>query len=251
MTNSNDGHSHLSPSKYDRWSLCPGSKNLCATVPKAPTSSYAAEGTFAHTAFETALRRGKLLMDDVDGNEEMFTALTKSIAIVKEEMARFAKIEIIEYEQRVTPILSRPDTAGTSDVVLAGHMPDGKRVSVSLDLKYGAGVPVSANAGQLKLYAMGTANLLGGYFDAMRSVVIQPRLKMKAPPVRAADHTLESMVTFYKQTHAAVLATDAPDAPTIFDPKACRWCDAKNICTTYQNRPRKMNADFLAAIESV
>jgi len=244
-------HSLLSPSKWDRWGTCPGSVKKCAALPPAPTSTFAEEGTFAHKAFETALKRGELTMDDVNGNLEMFNALTTAIDVVEQEKAKFSRIEVFELEQRVTPILSLPETAGTSDIILAGRLEDNRRISVALDLKYGKGVPVPATSGQLRLYAMGAATAIGGYFDGMRSVVIQPRLTMKNPPTPGINFSMDQMAQFYQEAYNAAMATRADNAPLVPSTKACRWCEAKDTCFAYQSRETKKNTDFLDIINGV
>ena len=48
-------HAILSPSGWDRWSVCPGSVAACAGLPDE-TSSYADEGTAAHWVLEQVLQ---------------------------------------------------------------------------------------------------------------------------------------------------------------------------------------------------
>ena len=149
-------HALLSASAAHRWLTCTPSAVLESKEPDS-TSEYAAEGTRAHAAGE------KLLINWLEGHPR------KKVQTDDGEMKECTKayrdyvIEVFNTEKKKTPdalllIEQRLDFSrwvpggfGTGDAVIVG---DG-RLHI-IDLKYGKGVPVSAeNNPQLKLYALG------------------------------------------------------------------------------------------------
>ena len=56
-------HSELSASGAYRWMACPGSVQLCRTVPAKPSSSYALEGTAAHELAENPVLTERVIQD--------------------------------------------------------------------------------------------------------------------------------------------------------------------------------------------
>jgi hypothetical protein len=213
---------------------------------------YAKVGTQAHAVLEHANRNNGKLNPDLlppDDGGDMANAVTVALIGIAEEKRRFAKIELIDFELKVKPLRFRGDCYGTSDIVIVGTYPDGKRVVTIADYKHGAGVPVAASTPQMLIYALGAADMVGGRIDEFRTVVIQPRVK-KLAPIRAVDHAPEAMIHFSKHLASACQATDSPEAPLVPDQKGCRWCPAKSICPKTGSL-RAVDPDFAAMIESV
>src|SRR3712207_2662842 len=180
-------HARLSASSAYRWINCPGSVALSDQCPAPGSSSYADEGTLAHSIGELKLRqitgeitprqfeaRMKKLRKDEYYCAEMEEATTFYADEVVEALAAAGKDAELMVEQQFSLDRWVPEGFGTSDAVVIG----GGGIQV-IDLKYGKGVKVDAHSNpQLRLYGLGAANLFGGLyeFDTVRMTIIQPRL---------------------------------------------------------------------------
>lgn len=181
-------HALLSASGAYRWLNCPGSARLEDKFEDEP-SVYAAEGTLAHEMAE--LKIIKYFTTDLRPSEfkKRITELKKN-ELYTAEMDRYTN-EYRDYindiylsfeskpfflaEQRVDFSSYVPGGFGTVDCTLVGD-----KVIHIFDLKYGKGVPVTAeNNPQGMLYALGTY-LEQSAIDEIEKVVIhivQPRIK--------------------------------------------------------------------------
>lgn len=178
-------HAMLGASGAYRWMHCTPSARLEATLPDT-SSGDAAEGTAAHALAEyelsTALRKAgydtdlhKLKKEDPEHPytkvmREHVDGYTQQIM----EIAAAYKNPMVLLEQRLDYSEWVPGGFGTGDVVI---LADG--IVHIVDLKYGVGVPVSADDNpQLKLYALGAVSTYRGIwqFDTVRATIIQPRL---------------------------------------------------------------------------
>jgi RecB family exonuclease len=228
---------------------CPGSLRECAKVPPLPDSAYSAEGTHAHGVLDQVLQKGTLdLQADCNGDEDLHAALRIAVDAVEAEKARFVEIELFGVERTVTPLASDPTTRGTADVLIAGRLSTGKRAVTVLDYKHGKNVPVGPSSAQLLAYGLGGMAQVGGWVHSVRTVVVQPRLRMKLPPVRSVDHNIESMRSFAAALLATCQLADTPDAPLQPSTSACRWCAAREVCPAKARAPKKVDADFAALI---
>lgn len=235
-------HAKLSPSASERWLQCPASIRMEEQVPPEPESSYAAEGTIAHTLAELkaslafgkidqrqfTARRNRWLKDhpDVLTDEvvlEMEEHTDAYVALLQERMALYPN-SVIFLEQRLDTGV--PTCWGTSDTVIVSP----QHVEI-IDFKYGSGVAVEAHGNpQLRLYACGAmdtyADLLGET-EVIRSTVHQPRM----------DHVLTEELTpealrKWRAEEVIPVAEVAlgPDAPFGPSDTACRWCPASGRC---------------------
>jgi hypothetical protein len=242
-------HARKSPSSLERLMQCPGSLRECAKVPPLPDSQYSAEGTHAHTMLEQALHKGALdLQADCDGNEELHGALQIAMQAIDAEKSRFIELELFGIEKTVTPLAADPTTRGTADVLLAGRLADGRRAVTVIDYKHGKNVAVKPSSAQLLAYGLGGMAHCGGWVHSVRTVVIQPRLRMKLPPVRSVDHGIEAMRRFSAALLETCKLADTPDAPLVPSTSACRWCAAREVCPAKARAPKEIDADFAALI---
>lgn len=181
-------HALLSASGAYRWLSCPGSARLEDKFEDEP-SIYAAEGTLAHEMaelkivkqFTTNLRPSefKKRINELKKNElysaEMDRYTNEYRDYINDIYLSFESKPFFLAEQKVDFSSYVPEGFGTVDCTLVGD-----NVIHIFDLKYGKGVPVTAeNNPQGMLYALGTY-LEQSAIDEIEKIVIhiiQPRIK--------------------------------------------------------------------------
>jgi hypothetical protein len=225
-------HSEWGPSGYDRWSQCAGSIEEIRLVPaeeRNRSSSFADEGTAAHYFAEQCLTLD-CNAEDIIGLEHEVNDTTYTL---DEEMAGYIQVYLDHVrahpgthyiEERVAvPGLPEHDNKGTADFIAADLEAGVLYVD---DLKYGQGVKVYADKGQLKLYALGAlARFQHLPFDRVVMTIVQPRLDW----IDSHEMTVEELQAFGVQVAAEVQATLQPGAPRV-PGEHCRWCPAKPRC---------------------
>ena len=232
-------HSSIGPSSADRWMHCTPSAQLNAKLIERfgeQSSPYAAEGTQAHALAELKVRHEsgaindynfkvqREAMGDLPKEMELFTDRYVD-AVLERYYAAKRKCPDAQLlvEQRLTMDRWAPGCFGTSDAVIVSD-----EVLIVIDLKYGKGVPVSAEGNpQARLYGLGAVNEYGDLygFQEVRTVICQPRL----------DSLSEEVLT-----RAALLAWGDELRPTAEMAARgegdfcvgdwCRFCAARAIC---------------------
>ncbi|GHU35445.1 hypothetical protein FACS1894105_04190 [Clostridia bacterium] len=180
-------HALLSASSAKRWLSCSPSARLCENYPDK-SSSYAAEGTDAHTLGEYKLRialgladeNGKLPQDPKENlsyyNEEMEACAdgyAEYVCGVVEAAKQKSSDVIVLIEQRLDFSRYVPDGFGTGDCVVIA---DGTLHII--DYKHGQGVLVEAvDNPQMKLYALGALETYDFLYDidTVSMTIFQPR----------------------------------------------------------------------------
>jgi hypothetical protein len=225
-------HALLSASSSHRWLNCTPSARLCEQY-EDKSSSYAAEGTEAHTLGEYKLK----IALGIDAKDP-----TAHFAYYSEEMEECAAdyatyiMEVLETAKRncadpVVLIEQRLDFSkyveggfGTGDAVVIA---DGTLHIV--DYKHGQGVLVEAEDNpQMKLYALGALELYDGIYDIdkVSMTVYQPRRN------NISAHTVskESLYQWAEEVlrPAAELAYSGEGEFRCGD--WCQFCKAKNGC---------------------
>lgn len=181
-------HALLSASGAYRWLNCPGSARLEDKFEDEP-SIYAAEGTLAHEIAElkiikhfttdlrpsefkkriTELKKNELYSAEMDRYTNEYRDYINDIYLSFESKPFFLAEQKVDFSSYV------PEGFGTVDCTLVGD-----KVIHIFDLKYGKGVPVTAeNNPQGMLYALGTY-LEQSAIDEIEKVIIhivQPRIK--------------------------------------------------------------------------
>ena len=235
-------HANLSPSAAERWLTCTASVALAAEVGVDISSPYAEEGTDAHTMAEAWLRLRLLDADNLTEVSELAKSMIAKYGDARhKEMTKhvrgledFIRERLALYTSAWLFLEQRMDTGiegcwGTSDVVVVAPT---ERVIEITDLKYGAGIAVSAEDNpQLKLYALGayeTFSMLGE-FDRIVINVFQPRAYRGDLP-HTWEITTEALLSWRESIRPAAAAALAGEGEFKPSEDACRWCPAAGRC---------------------
>lgn len=234
-----DVHARLSASGAHRWMECPPSVKLEEGFPDKE-SEYAAEGTFAHSLAELILRYNngeltkrafttrlnKMKEDPMfsEGMLEYIRAYASQVWEAVQEAKRGCPDAVTLFEQRLDFSRFVPDGFGTGDVVIIAD--DSVQV---IDLKYGKGVPVSAeNNPQLRLYGAGAYLEYSDLYDIRRvkMTIIQPRLDSISTEELTAEELMDWAENVVKPR--AEMAARGEGELKVGD--HCRFCKAFAVC---------------------
>lgn len=225
-------HAVLSASSSERWLNCPPSARLCETY-EDKSSDYAAEGTDAHALAEARLKQalGIPTEDPVENltwyNAEMEDCAQGYAAYVVEllETAKQTCSDpVVMIEQRVDFSRWVPGGFGTGDCI---YIAEGLLNIV--DLKYGAGIEVSADHNpQMMLYALGALEIFDGIYDidTVRMTIYQPRKSN----ISIFEMSKDALLT-WADTELTEKARLAYEGQGNFScGEWCRFCKAKAEC---------------------
>ena len=246
-------HAQLSPSKRNRWALCPGSIREEAKYPEQSGGAAAVDGTHTHTLLEVCLKDGDQYAEfhvgvEMEDHEGLFVVDKERAARVQvaldyiEKRVSDGNMTLLS-ESKVDPsfLLGRTDLSGTVDVQIIGN-----GVLELIDYKDGM-APVDAKGNmQLEQYAYG---VLAGYklpvngaypFDTVRMTIIQPKLAMKnMNPISSFDVSVRDLMANMGTIIRQAAATDAPDAPLVPGESQCKYCRAKGNCSALASNVMK------------
>ena len=173
-------HAFLSASSAARWTNCPPSAKLCATMPDS-SSPYAQQGTDAHSLCEHLLlkalhRPTKDPTEDLQFYDDEMQSAAEGYRDFCLEQVEDAKdgdeTPFVSVEQQLNFSRWVPEGFGTGDCVIVGsclHI---------VDFKYGVGVLVSAEKNpQLMCYALGAYDAFGALYpiERVKLSIYQPR----------------------------------------------------------------------------
>lgn len=225
-------HAALGASSASRWMACPGSVKLSeGRADRA--SEHALYGSAGHALAEWCLRDGgrapesypepRIEMVEID--EEMRMIVREYLAAVA---AYSAGSVIRAIEQRFSLEALNPPAPmfGTADYV--AFVPPS--TLLVMDLKCGAGVPVSAVGNpQLRYYALGAYLALRPEIqvqvEQVRMVIVQPRA---GGITEETMDTVDILMFSAKLLEAAKRTTE--DGAPLKAGSHCRWCKAKGAC---------------------
>lgn len=232
-------HAKLSASGASRWATCPGSVQMEDGIPDKE-SIYAQEGTLAHEMSELKLKHyldpkgfGKRKLNaaikKLKENElyqaEMDSYTDTYVDFIKEKALSFSSNPYIEIEKRVDFSRWVDGGFGTCDCVLI----HGSTLSI-IDLKYGKGVPISAEQNeQLILYALGAYDAFNLIYnlDKIELNIVQPRINNFS----TWEISLTELLLwgdYFKVQAEKALGGNGELVPSA---KACKFCKARDICT--------------------
>lgn len=237
MTAMPEKHALLSPSSAARWMVCTPSARLEeGLVDKG--SEYAREGTLAHRLGELLLRQrweGADIAADLAAVETdpLYSAAMREhlegyVAFIEERMAEArtrCEDPHVSIEQTVRFDDYVPEGFGTADcIILADGLMD------VIDLKYGAGIPVSAKDNpQMRIYGLGCYLALSWAFqvDTVRMTIYQPRLDSISSDTMTSEELLA-----WADTELRPQATLAWEGRGEFNPgeHQCKWCKIAATC---------------------
>lgn len=228
-------HALLSASSAARWLNCPPSARLCESLPDTE-SSYAAEGTLAHSMCEIKLqafvsavpkrttttklnkiKKNELYSPEMDGYTDVYVDYIKKLALSFPTKAHIAVERTLDYSEYA------PEGFGTADCIVM----HGEELYV-IDFKYGQGVSVSAEHNpQMQLYALGALAVYSMLYPIknVHLAIIQPRLNNQSEWQLTVDE-LRAWGESIK-----------PQAQLAFDGKGeyksgehCRFCKIRATC---------------------
>ena len=226
------GHAVLSASSSERWLNCPPSARLCEAY-EDKSSDYAAEGTDAHALAEARLKQalGIPTEDPVENltwyNAEMedcAQGYTAYVVELLETAKQTCSDPVVMIEQRVDFSRWVPGGFGTGDCICIAE-----GLLNIVDLKYGAGIEVSADHNpQMMLYALGALEIFDGIYDidTVRMTIYQPRKSN----ISIFEMSKDALLT-WADTELTEKARLAYEGQGNFScGEWCRFCKAKAEC---------------------
>jgi hypothetical protein len=252
-------HAQLSPSKRNRWALCPGSIREEVKYPEQDSGPAAVDGTHSHTLLEYCIQNNRFIdpmtqvgakFEDHEGDFVVDAGRAERVKIavdyitkrVAEESTPFLIPKVIS-ETRVDPahLLGRDDLSGTVDVQIQGY-----ETLELIDYKDGMGIVSAEGNLQLEQYAYG---VLAGYklpvngdypFKTVRMTIIQPKLALRGmAPITSHDVSVHDLLANMGTIISQAAATDKPDAPLVPGESQCKFCRAKGSCSALANNVMK------------
>ena len=243
-------HAKLSASGAKKWLACPGSVVLESRF-HDEGSAYAAEGTAAHSLGEAKIRlavkelsgaKYQKAIKDLPITEEMegYTDGYRDFVLERFNAARAKTPDAkLLLEQRLDFSEFVPEGFGTGDcIIVAAHELE------IIDLKYGAGVVVSAEKNpQLRLYALGALeawDMLYG-IDTVTMTIYQPRRDNISTETVSASELLRWGEAVQEKARLANSGTEDCFAGSHCDEG---FCKARPICRAYAD-----SCNSLAALD--
>lgn len=234
----NKSHALLCASGSKRWLSCPPSARLEEHFPDRETDA-AQEGTLAHTIAEIQLNAyladtDALLPKEITESHFYSKAMLDYVAeytdlgIEKINQAlKLDKDAYIAVEQKIDYGSWAQEGFGTGDLIII----TGDYIEI-VDLKYGKGVPVSAESNtQLRMYALGLYDafywLYG--FEKVRMTIVQPRNGGISEEEISVDELLNWGETVVRPQARLAFRGEG----TLCAGKWCQFCRAAKRCRAY------------------
>lgn len=258
-------HAKLSASGAKKWLNCPGSVRLEATMPES-SSSYAAEGTTAHSLGEAKIRLATKCLTrvqyhkqkadlEIDAEMEEYTNAYRDFVIERLNAAKANTPDaILAVEQRLDFSEWVPGGFGTGDCIIISD----KGVEI-IDLKYGKGVQVEAEENsQLMLYALGAIAEYGYLYDleSVTMTIFQPRIDNISSYTMAVDE----LEAWGEEVKSKAILADSDEGECYAGSHCAEgFCKARPFCRIYAEscskaaafdfrKPAELNTDEIAEV---
>ena len=240
-------HGKFSPSQLPRIIRCPGSVQLCKSVPKRGDTDYALEGTMLHEVTSecliadepnlpsTIIARHNLDTEQRDAVQDCLDWVF-TLKMSLDDPAMYDSVESTVTLGHNALQLQCPqleDVYGTMDYPLIAPT---IREAWFVDWKFGKGVEVFPDTEQLKAYAIGKLKTFAfaEKFDKIHLVIGQPRL-YSGEPFKILTMTPQDLFFWLEDRLVPALVDAVSHDPSFHaSAKGCMWCDAKVICETRQ-----------------
>jgi hypothetical protein len=245
-------HAPLGPSSSKRWLSCPGSFALSQTAPKAPSSSFAREGTLAHGVAEWALENDVPLPEVIgtaiqvdDHGEKVSVTIDKELEDgIRPYVDHVRRLRDnggeLHVERRFKVPLEvvvdgqksiRNDILwGTSDATVVR---DFGAIDV-VDLKYGVGVPVEPKDNpQCAAYALGAILTFEDHCPTeLRIHICQPRLDPRPKIWEVPD--IDDFVHEWTERFTVGAQRCIDETETFVTGGHCQFCPAITVCEEFK-----------------
>lgn len=223
-------HALLSASSSLRWLNCTPSARL-ETQFTDTGSTYAAEGTAAHSLAEHKLKRAlkrrsrRPVSDyDCDEMEECTDDYVSYVMELVECAGKKCVDPVVLVEQNLDYSRYVEGGFGTGDCIIVAD----ETLSV-IDFKYGKGVAVEAEKNpQMMLYALGALELFDALYeiDKIQMTIFQPRLEV----VSTWEITVTELMDWVKTELVPKAVLAAQGKGEFISGRWCRFCKARNQC---------------------
>lgn len=264
---SEPAHAKLGPSGAHRWMSCPGSIVLEEDVPDR-SSVYADEGTAAHIlatwCLEGKTPAAEFLGETIRVGENAFT-VTKDMAQHVQSYVDFVKVEaeggtlLVEQRIPIDHLTGEEGAKGTADAVAIFTSGQLKVI----DLKYGAGVKVDANANpQIMMYALGVLHAFDmmADFNEVSMYIHQPRMDhvgeyhLPVAELRAFGESVKAAASGVGDAIrlSTAVGIDQSDWESSFlEPgeKQCGFCRAKAVCPALRSQVSELISGGVASAD--
>lgn len=236
-------HALLSASGSAKWIHCNPSARLEEQV-EDKASSYAAEGTLAHSIAEQKLRNWieghprKKVKCEIGEMDEATTDYKNYVLEVFNQEKKKSKAADLMVEVQVDLSHWIKEGFGTSDAVVVSN-----HTLHVIDFKYGAGVPVDApHNTQLMIYAAGVMSELDCLydFDTVKMHIFQPRLDHISTWELSAQELADYMENVVKP--AAERAWNGEGEQVVGS--WCRFCKVKRNCKAQTEFYKKLDEQY-------
>lgn len=231
MEQSNKSHALLSSSSSSRWINCTPSARLTENLQDS-TSSFAYEGTDAHTLCEYKLNKALGFTNEdapklewySEEMEDCATGYASYVLEIVEDLKREGKEPLVLVEQRLDYSKYVEDGFGTGDAVIVA---DG--IINVVDYKHGRGILVNAEMNtQMLIYSLAAVELFDFIFDIekVRMTIYQPRLGN----VSTFEITKEDLFKWADEVLVPAAKLAFKGEGEFSCGEWCTFCKAKSIC---------------------